>query len=84
MNEYIVKITQTATDLHPYEKAGTTRSYYIGKGEVVSTTIKTFLYVYEGWKSKGWATRYIKQASEFNNDCSNPYWDFTYEIVEIK
>lgn len=83
MTKYIVKLTQTATDLNMYEDTGTTRVYYIGKGDVISTMLKTFIYIYEGWKSKGWAERYIRQQKKYNEEYPNECWDFTYEIIQL-
>lgn len=84
--KYIVKTTYTATADHPYEKEGTTKVWYHGKGNRSTKDFEDFIHgyfgLYEGWSRKHFADRDIAHWNEwYNGQGKTDAWDVKMEVV---
>lgn len=90
---YMVKVTYTATKLHPHEEAGTKQIWLCGKDEVgslvqideqgnaIGSAVGVEFYVREhGFKRRHFAE---KKAGEYYM-CGNLYWNCVGEVVEFE
>lgn len=78
---FIVKVTETATEINKNFK-GETHIHYFGKDGYVHGEPEYC----EPWKRKRYAERYIKESKEWDKQqderWGKHYWNNTYEIIE--